>query len=149
MQFKQVFNAFSAVSNMTITPPIIDVLIIGGGPGGLSVASGLVRQVYSVTIFDSGVYRNAPSKHMHNLAGWDHRSPAAYRKQAREDLLSRYEGVRFIDKKVAEVKKVDAGFEAVDANGTTWTGRRLVLATGWKDQFPDIPGYADCWAKGM
>lgn len=134
---------------MTSDSSILDVLIIGGGPAGLSVAAGLVRQVYTVAVFDSGVYRNDPTNHMHNLVGWEHRSPAEFRERSRQDLLSRYEGIQFVDKQVNEVKKVESGFQAVDADGKTWTGRRLVLATGWKDLFPDIPGYADCWATGM
>lgn len=149
MQLSTAFNLFTITANMTSDSSILDVLIIGGGPAGLSVAAGLVRQVYTVAVFDSGVYRNDPTSHMHNLVGWEHRSPAEFREQSRKDLLSRYEGLQFVDKKVDEVKKVDSGFQAIDADGKTWTGRRLVLATGWKDQFPDIPGYADCWAKGM
>jgi thioredoxin reductase len=53
-----------------------DVLIIGGGPAGLAVATGLARQLYTAVVFDSGVYRNARTQHMHNVPTWDHRNPA-------------------------------------------------------------------------
>ena len=135
---------------MSSATPIFDALIIGGGPAGLSVATGLVRQVYKVALFDSGVYRKDPSDHMHNLAAWDHKSPAEFRAKAREDLTERYgELVEFVDKRVDTAKKTSGGFELVDADGKTWTGRKLVLATGWKDLFHDISGYEECWAKGM
>ena len=55
---------------------IYDVLIIGGGPAGLSIASSLARQVYTALIIDSQSYRNAVAKHMHNVAGFDHVDPA-------------------------------------------------------------------------
>ncbi|KAF5591248.1 thioredoxin reductase [Fusarium subglutinans] len=135
---------------MSTANTTFDALVIGGGPAGLSVATGLVRQVYKVAVFDSGVYRNAPSNHMHNFAAWDHMSPAEFRSKARQDLLGRYANlVQFVDKQVDVAKKTDSGFELVDADGITWTGRKLFLATGWKDLFPDIPGYPECWAKGI
>ena len=59
-----------------MTPILHDVLIIGGGPAGLSAATGLARQLYTAVVFDSGVYRNARAKHMHNVPTWDHRDPA-------------------------------------------------------------------------
>ncbi|KAF4335434.1 thioredoxin reductase [Fusarium beomiforme] len=135
---------------MSAANTTFDALVIGGGPAGLSTATGLVRQVYRVAVFDSGVYRNASSNHMHNLAAWDHQSPAEFRSKARKDLLDRYgDLVQFVDKQVDIAKKTDSGFEVVDADGITWTGRKLVLATGWKDHLPDIPGYSECWAKGI
>lgn len=143
---------FSFVMNGNLTngaalaPQIQDVLIIGGGPAGLSVATGLARQLYKTVVFDSGVYRNARSNHMHNVAGWDHQSPAAFRKKAREDLISRYNTIHFEDVAVTAVRKnTDGHFEAEDGQGRTWTGRKLMLATGVRDIYPNIPGYDEVW----
>lgn len=55
---------------------VVDTLLIGGGPAGLSAALALARQLHSAVVFDSGVYRNALSKHMHTVATWDHKDPA-------------------------------------------------------------------------
>ena len=49
-----------------------DIMIIGGGPAGLSAATGIVRQDHKTVLFDSGKYRNAGERHMHVLAGSDH-----------------------------------------------------------------------------
>ena len=123
-----------------------DVLIIGGGPAGLSVATGLARQLYKTVVFDHGVYRNARSDHMHNVAGWDHQSPAAFRTKAREDLINRYKTVHFQDVAVSAVRKnADGHFEADDELGRTWTGRKLMLATGVRDVYPNIAGYDEVW----
>lgn len=43
----------------------------------------------------------------------------------------------------------EGGFEAKDAGGEVWVGRRLVLAMGVRDVFPGIEGYAECWGVGM
>lgn len=130
--------------------PLLDVLIIGGGPAGLSSATGLARQLYTAVVFDSGVYRNQLANHMHNVLTWDHQSPADFRKKGREDILNRYTTIDFQDTEITSVAKTAQGhFELKDVQGRMWTGRKLVLATGVKDVFPDIEGYGDCWARGM
>lgn len=128
----------------------LDVLIIGGGPAGLSAATGLARQLYTAVVFDSGVYRNNLAHAMHNVLTWDHQSPAAFRKKGRDDLLKRYATISFQDTEVKSVAKTSSGlFEAKDAEGKSWLGRKLVIATGVRDVYPDIDGYGDCWATGM
>lgn len=131
--------------------PILDVMIIGGGPAGLSAASGLARQLYTAVVFDSGVYRNEKAGHMHNVITWDHQDPAVFRKKARDDLLKRYSTIKFQDDtKIERVERTSDGrFQAIDTQGRTWIGRKLVLATGVRDIYPDIDGYGDCWGTGM
>lgn len=48
-----------------------DVIVVGGGPSGLSAASGLSRVLRSVVLFDSGEYRNNPTRRMHDVIGSD------------------------------------------------------------------------------
>ncbi|KAK4239025.1 hypothetical protein C8A03DRAFT_43329 [Achaetomium macrosporum] len=127
-----------------------DVLIIGGGPGGLATATSLARQLYTAVVFDSGVYRNARTHHMHNVPTWDHRDPREFRAKARADLLARYHTIHFEDTAVASVRRTEDGrFEATDASGTTWTGKKVVLASGVRDVYPDIPGYDQVWGRGV
>jgi thioredoxin reductase len=130
---------------------LYDCLIIGSGPTGLAAATGLARLQHTSLVLDSGVYRNARSKHMHNVLGWDHRDPADFLAKARQDLLSRYSNVvTFLGATIRQVRKLDTGgFEAVDQSGHVYTGKKLCLATGVSDILPDIRGYADCWSKGM
>lgn len=135
---------------VNMTTPLLDVLIIGGGPGGLSVASGLARQIYSAVVFDHGIYRNARASHMHNFAGWDHEAPGAFRNKARTDLLEHYKTIQFEQAAIQKVRKTEEGqFEALDDQGRSWRGKKLVLANGATDVFPDIPGYDECWGYGM
>lgn len=126
-----------------------DIIIIGGGPAGLSAASSIVRQDHKTILFDSGKYRNDGAKHMHTVASWDHRDPADFRTASLADL-ERYGSVTVQHLEVTSVKKSeeDSTFE-VEAGGNRFRGKKLILATGVEDVFPDIPGYAECWISGM
>ncbi|KAK1995517.1 FAD/NAD(P)-binding domain-containing protein [Colletotrichum falcatum] len=141
----------SQMARNTTAPMLHDALVVGAGPAGLATATALARQLYTSVVFDSGLYRNALATHMHNVLGFDHVPPAVFRARAREDVRSRYaESVTFADVEVLRTSKVREGlFRAEDAQGRTWFGRRLVLATGVADVMPDIPGYADCWGRGI
>ena len=133
-----------------MTDTLLDVLIIGGGPAGLAVASGLARQMYTTLVFDNGVYRNARATHMHNVAGWDHQPPGDFRANVKQHLLNKYNTVQFEQTTIQRVRKTDSGkFEAFDDKGRSWLGRKLVLATGTSDIFPAITGYGECWGYGM
>ncbi|KAI0161880.1 FAD/NAD(P)-binding domain-containing protein [Hypoxylon sp. FL1284] len=137
------------------TVPVVDVLIFGGGPAGLACAAGLARQQHTAIVFSSGVFRNARARHMHNVVGWDHAEPSAFRAKARADLVARYPSVRFRDVEVRSVRKLaDAGaqtrFEAADAEGNAYVGRKVVLATGVRDVMPESPkGYGELWGRGI
>ncbi len=132
------------------TPPLVDVLIIGGGPAGLTAALTLARQRHTAVVFDSGHYRNASAKHIHTVITWDHKDPEEFRAAARNNIASGYETIIFRDVAVETLRKTEDGsFEVTDTEGKLWTGKKVVLATGVRDIYPDIEGYDECWVTGM
>ncbi|OJJ45951.1 hypothetical protein ASPZODRAFT_68844 [Penicilliopsis zonata CBS 506.65] len=126
---------------------LLDCVIVGGGPAGLSVALGLCRVRRTAVILDSAEYRNAHSPEMHNVLTWDHQNPAAYRAAALRQIVDgRYDTVQYAQTRVESVVQDGEGvFVATDSTGTTWLGRTLVIATGITDVMPGIPGFRECW----
>lgn len=129
---------------------MVDVLIVGGGPAGLSAALALARQDHSSIIFDSGSYRNDPTDFMHLIPGFDGEVPANFRATARANISSGYDCVSFRNVGVAAIQRAEAGlFELIDDHDQRWLGRKVILATGVQDVFPEIEGFAECWGRSM
>lgn len=61
----------AAIPKEEVESEIYDAIIVGGGPAGLSALSGLARVRRNVLLLDSGIYRNGPTRHMHDVIGFD------------------------------------------------------------------------------
>lgn len=124
-----------------------DVAIIGGGAAGLSAAQTLGRSRRSVVVIDAGEPRNAPADAMHNFLSRDGMNPLELLEQGRAELL-KY-GVEIIDGPALDARREALGFTVTLGDGTKITARRLILATGLKDQLPEIPGLAEHWGNDV
>lgn len=134
-----------------VNSALVDCLIIGGGPAGLSTALTLGRLHRSCIIFDDGVYRNQKAHRAHGVLTRDHVPPSEIRKLGREDI-KRYDNTKFVEARVEHVKRPDVTggtFTITDDKGNKYKGRTVVLATGAADQLPDIPGYAENWGSSI
>jgi thioredoxin reductase len=128
------------------TPEPLDAIVIGGGPAGLQAALTLGRMRYRTVLVDSGSYRNGTVAHAHNLLTNDGRSPAELRAIGRRELAA-YDTVAVRDATVSTVERDDAGFAVTLDDGGELHARRVVLATGMRDDLPEIPGVADAWGR--
>jgi thioredoxin reductase len=115
-----------------------DVLIVGGGPAGLSAAMLLGRCMRKVALFDSGEYRNHYAHNMNGFISRDGTPPQEFLRLGREDL-DKYE-VEFKCKRIVQVTKEGALFKATDEEDQVYLSRKVLLATGLSDRWPQIPG---------
>lgn len=120
---------------------IYDAVVVGGGPAGLAAATWLGRYRRHVLVVDSGEYRNASVDSAHGYLGCDPIEPSELRSRG-SDALSAYETVERRDGRVERIEgRIDEFTVSLD--GEEVHARRVILATGVRDQFPDIDGFFD------
>ncbi|CAL9373030.1 NAD(P)/FAD-dependent oxidoreductase [Streptomyces sp. enrichment culture] len=123
-----------------------EVIVVGGGAAGLSAALVLGRARRRVLVVDAGEPRNAPSSHMQGYLGRDGVSPAEFLAAGREEI-ARY-GVDLVRDRVVDASR-DGDFTVVLATGRTVRARRLVVATGLKDELPPVDGIAERFGRDV
>ncbi len=116
-----------------------DVLIVGGGPAGLSAALILGRCHRKVLLCDEGRQRNLSSHAIHGLLGREGRSPSDFLDEALGEL-SRYKSVEVRGTRVTDIVPAGEAFKFVCADGTHGTASKVLLATGLVDELPDLAG---------
>lgn len=124
-------------------PAAVDVLVVGGGPAGLSAATWLGRYQRSTLVVDAGAPRNRSAELAHGLLGRDPVSPEALLTDARTGL-SQYRQVLLHQGIVGAVHRREGGLFHATIDGThEITATRLVLATGVRDRYPQINGFGE------
>ncbi|MCK6587343.1 MAG: NAD(P)/FAD-dependent oxidoreductase [Polyangiaceae bacterium] len=124
-----------------------DVIVIGGGPAGLSAALVLGRCRRRVLLCDSGRYRNAATRSMHGFLTRDGIHPAEMRQIAREQLKPY--PVEILDMAVTDARKDGDGFEVTLVSGERRRCRKLLLATGLIDELPELLGLNDFYGTSV
>lgn len=125
-----------------------DVIIVGGSYAGISAALQLARARRKVLVIDAGQRRNRFAGNAHGFLAQDGTDPALIAHQAREQLLA-YPTVEWLAQAAVEGSKADQGFAVTCADGQTFTGARLILATGVVDELPDVPGLQERWGRSV
>jgi thioredoxin reductase len=97
-----------------------------------------------VAVIDAGEPRNAPAAHMQGFLSRDGMSPADLLAAGRVEV-SGY-GVELVDDRVAAI---GTGFVVRLASGRVLNGRRILVATGVRDELPDIPGVRERWGRDL
>jgi thioredoxin reductase len=118
-----------------------EVVIVGGGPAGLSAALVLGRARRKVLVIDEGRPRNAASRAAHGFLTRDGIAPLELLRLGREQL-QRYETVSWL---ADRVERAAPAFRLDTKGGKRLACRKLIIATGLVDQLPDIPGLAELY----
>jgi thioredoxin reductase len=119
-----------------------DVVVVGGGAAGLAGAVALARSRRSVLVIDAGEPRNAPASHVHNFLTRDGTPPSQIYAAGREEV-AKYGG-QLVTGRVTALSRDGERFR-VRVGEREVTARRLLMATGLRDELPEVPGLAARW----
>ncbi len=124
-----------------------DVAVIGGGAAGLSAALVLAQSQRRVVVVDAGSPRNAPADHVHGFLSRERCSPGELLRIGRAEVCSY--GGEIITATVTGVRRAGDGFHVSLTDRPPVEARRLLVATGVRDELPRIPGLAERWTKDV
>jgi thioredoxin reductase len=127
----------------------VDVLVIGGGPAGLSAALCLGRARRTVVVIDAGTPRHAVAEGVHNFLTREGIPPAQLRTVAWEQMREYPTVRRHAGSVVALERSGDDRWIATSEDGEWWSAEVVLLATGVIDQHPAIRGYDALWGRSI
>lgn len=124
---------------------MLDCLIIGGGPAGLTAAIYLARYRRDVRVIDAGNSRAALIPESHNYPGFHGIAGPALLARLREQAAQF--GAKIETGRVTALARDGGGFAAT-ADGNTVQARTVLVATGLVDHRPPTAGLRDGIAHG-
>lgn len=127
---------------------MFDVVIVGGGPAGLSAALVLGRCRRRVLVCDNGHPRNEASTAMHGYLSRDGIAPAEFLRQGRDEL-ARYDTVQVRHVTVIDAACVDGRFVVTLEGNEQVRTRKLLIATGVRDNVPAIDGLSELYGRSV
>jgi thioredoxin reductase (NADPH) len=125
---------------------LLDCLVVGAGPAGLTAATYLARYRRKVTVIDGGRSRARWIPASHNCPGF----PFGV---AGNELLQRFRtqaeefGAVIVPAQVESLLRAGGDFVA-GGGGQRWRARQVILATGVVDRLPDIDDVEQAIACG-
>jgi len=134
----------SSLVGAAMTSMRYDVVVVGGGAAGLSAALVLGRARRRVALIDAGSPRNAPAAHMQGFLSRDGMPPKELLAVGRAEVTGY--GVHMMED---EVDSIEPGFAVRLTSRSVLDGRRILIATGVRDELPDIPGVRERWGRDL
>lgn len=128
---------------------VLDAVIVGGGPAGLSAALVLGRARKNVLVLDTGKPANAASANaIGGLLSQGSVTPAELRRSGREQLAE-FPTVEVRDGEVIDADPMAEGFFVKTHGGHAVRARSLVLAHGLRYDPPPLPGVGSLWGQSV
>jgi len=125
-----------------------EVLVVGGGPAGLSAAIYLARYLRSVVLLDAGHGRSTHHQTNHNYLGFPGGIGAVELRERGRRQLDEYGHVTCRDERVEVLECDGEAFVARTASGE-YGGRAVIIGTGVRDHYPDFDGWEDYVGRSM
>ena len=126
-----------------------EIIIIGGGPAGMSAALVLGRSRIKTLILNTENPRNIVTTHSHGFLTQDGKHPTEIFNVAKQQL-SKYTSVTYKKEKAIHVKPENNIF-SVEVENNIYTAKRVIIATGHKDNIAEIgiKGLTEVYGKSV
>lgn len=121
-----------------------DVIVIGGSYAGLSAAMSLGRSLRKTLVIDAGEPCNKQTPNSHNFLTQDGKPPSEIALLGKTQVSS-YAHVHFVDGYAVSAKINGSGFTVSLSSGEVFEAKKIILATGIKDEMAEIAGFRECW----
>lgn len=125
-----------------------EVLVVGGGPAGLSAALYLARYDRTVALFDTGRGRSTWHQINHNYLGFPGGVPARELRERGRQQLAEYNQVTVLEYKIDAIKRENGSFVARGQAGE-WRGQAVILCTGVLDHYAHFEGWNEYVGRSM
>ncbi|WP_237216860.1 NAD(P)/FAD-dependent oxidoreductase [Falsiroseomonas oryziterrae] len=126
----------------------LDALVVGGGPAGLTAALYLARFRRRVMVADEGDPRAAWIPSSHNIPFFADGIPGPEILRRHRAALAPY-GIRVLRARVATLRRDGRDFVAELDGHAPVRARHVLLATGSRDNEPDLPDLPDAVRRGL
>ena len=126
-----------------------DILIVGGGPAGLTAAIYALRAGKSVLVTEKNSFGGqiAFSPKVENIPGTIEISGAAFAEQLTDQAMNLGADVEL--ENVIKAEKADGIFRLETEEGSTFEGKSLILALGVKHRTLGLPGEEELIGHGI
>ena len=126
-----------------------DILIVGGGPAGLTAAIYGLRAGKSVLVIEKGGFGGqiAFSPKVENIPGFSVISGAEFADKLTDQAMSLGADVEL--EKVVSIEKTQEGFVAHTEEGSAFEGKTVILALGVKHRTLGLPGEEELIGNGI
>ncbi|MEF9978671.1 MAG: NAD(P)/FAD-dependent oxidoreductase [Thermomonas sp.] len=118
---------------------LLDVLVVGAGPAGLTAATYLARFHRRFVVVDAGKSRARWIPTSHNCPGFPHGIGGDALLDKLRAQAAAFD-VRIEDGRIERLQRDGDDFIATAADGRTWRARFVLLATGVVDVMPAMDG---------
>ena len=125
-----------------------EVLVVGGGPAGLSAALYLARYDRKAALFDTGVGRSSWHQINHNYLGFPGGIAARELRERGLQQIAEYDQVTLLKHKVERLWREGEFFCAAGQAGS-WCARAVIICTGVVDHFPKFEGWEEYVGRSM
>ena len=127
---------------------ILDCVVIGAGPGGLTAAIYLARYLRDVVVVEDSRSRALWIPRSHNCPGYPDGIPGPELLERLRQQAARYHAPLVTERVEALERLEDGGFR-VDLPERTIAARTVILATGAEDIQPPIANLDDAIRRGL